>query len=83
MRIGERLFMNNCAQCHGSDAKGGVGYPNLTDKDWLYGGAPENIVETITNGRNGVMPPMAAAVGSADDVKKPGQLRPESFWLWP
>jgi cytochrome c oxidase cbb3-type subunit 3 len=69
MRIGERLFMNNCAQCHGSDAKGGVGYPNLTDKDWLYGGAPENIVETITNGRNGVMPPMAAAVGSADDVK--------------
>lgn len=69
MAIGERLFMNNCAQCHGSDAKGGVGYPNLTDKDWLYGGAPENIVETITNGRNGVMPPMAAAVGSADDVK--------------
>jgi len=69
MRIGERLFMNNCAQCHGSDAKGGVGYPNLIDKDWLYGGAPENIVESITNGRNGVMPPMAAAVGTADDVK--------------
>jgi cytochrome c oxidase cbb3-type subunit 3 len=69
MRIGERLFMNNCSQCHGSDAKGGVGYPNLTDKDWLYGGAPENIVETLTNGRNGVMPPMAAAVGTADDVK--------------
>lgn len=69
MAIGERLFMNNCAQCHGSDAKGGVGYPNLTDKDWLYGGAPEQIVETITKGRNGIMPPMAAAVGSADDVK--------------
>lgn len=69
MAIGERLFMNNCAQCHGSDAKGGVGYPNLTDKDWLYGGAPEQIVETITKGRNGIMPTMAAAVGSADDVK--------------
>lgn len=67
--IGERLFLNNCAQCHGSDAKGGIGYPNLADKDWLYGGAPENIVETITNGRNGIMPPMAAAVGSADEVK--------------
>ncbi len=66
--IGERLFMNNCAQCHGSDARGGKGFPNLTDGDWLYGGAPENIKETITNGRNGVMPPMAAAVGTADDV---------------
>ncbi len=69
MGIGERLFMNNCAQCHGSDAKGSIGYPNLADKDWLYGGMPERIAETITQGRNGVMPPMAAAVGSADDVK--------------
>lgn len=39
--IGQRLFLNNCAQCHGSDAKGGRGFPNLTDGDWLYGGAPE------------------------------------------
>jgi len=69
MAIGERLFMNNCAQCHGSDAHGSRGFPNLTDKDWLYGGAPETIKETITNGRNGMMPPMAAAVGNADDVK--------------
>lgn len=68
MAIGERLFMNNCAQCHGSDARGSKGFPNLTDGDWLYGGAPEVIKETITNGRNGVMPPMAAAVGSAEDV---------------
>jgi cytochrome c oxidase cbb3-type subunit 3 len=66
--IGERLFMNYCAQCHGSDARGGKGFPNLTDSDWLYGGAPENITETITHGRNGIMPPMAAAVGSAEDV---------------
>jgi cytochrome c oxidase cbb3-type subunit 3 len=68
MAIGERLFMNNCAGCHGSDARGGRGFPNLTDDDWLYGGSPETIVETITHGRQGMMPPMAAAVGSADDV---------------
>ncbi|MBB1603467.1 cytochrome-c oxidase, cbb3-type subunit III [Variovorax sp. UMC13] len=69
MAIGERLFLNNCAQCHGSDARGSKGFPNLTDKDWLYGGAPERIQETITQGRTGVMPPMAAAVGSPEDVK--------------
>ena len=69
MAVGERLFMNNCAQCHGSDARGSKGFPNLTDGDWLYGGATDNIKETITKGRMGVMPPMAAAVGSADDVR--------------
>lgn len=69
MGIGERLFANNCAGCHGSDAKGSKGFPNLTDKDWLYGGEHETIVTTITNGRNGVMPPMAAAVGTAEDVR--------------
>src|SRR5690348_2445697 len=41
MAIGERLFMNNCSQCHGSDARGSKGFPNLTDKDWLHGGTPE------------------------------------------
>ena len=70
MAIGERLFLNNCAQCHGSDARGSKGFPNLTDRDWLYGGTPEKIEETITDGRTGVMPPMAAAVGSADDVQE-------------
>ncbi|MGB2832122.1 MAG: cytochrome-c oxidase, cbb3-type subunit III, partial [Methylotenera sp.] len=67
--IGERLFMNNCAQCHGSDAKGSRGFPNLTDSDWIYGGSPEKIHETIVAGRIGMMPPMAAAVGTAEDVK--------------
>lgn len=67
--IGERLFMNNCAQCHGSDARGSRGFPNLTDHDWLHGASPENIKETITNGRIGVMPSIAAAVGNEDDVK--------------
>jgi len=67
--IGERLFMNNCSQCHGSDARGSRGFPNLTDNDWLYGGSPEKILETITNGRIGVMPPMGAAIGTEEDVK--------------
>lgn len=69
MASGERLFMNNCAQCHGSDARGSRGFPNLTDKDWLHGGSPEKITETITHGRTGRMPPMAAAVGTPDEVK--------------
>ena len=69
MAIGQRLFINNCAQCHGSDAKGSKGFPNLTDDDWLHGGSLEKIKETITNGRQGMMPPMAAAVGGAEDVR--------------
>jgi cytochrome c oxidase cbb3-type subunit III len=69
MAIGERLFINNCATCHGSDARGSKGFPNLTDGDWLYGGSPERIEETITQGRQGLMPPMAAAVGSGEDVR--------------
>jgi cytochrome c oxidase cbb3-type subunit 3 len=67
--IGERLFVNNCAACHGSDARGSQGFPNLTDGDWLWGGTPEDIVATLTNGREGNMPPMAAAVGTPDDVR--------------
>ncbi|MCW8206062.1 cytochrome-c oxidase, cbb3-type subunit III [Verminephrobacter aporrectodeae subsp. tuberculatae] len=67
--IGERLFMNHCAQCHGSDARGSKGFPNLTDGDWLHGGSPEQIRETITKGRVGNMPPQAAAVGSPEDVR--------------
>ncbi|MDP3701877.1 MAG: cytochrome-c oxidase, cbb3-type subunit III [Hylemonella sp.] len=67
--IGERLYLNNCAQCHGSDARGSKGFPNLADADWLWGGAPEQITETLVKGRIGNMPPMAAAVGTPDDVK--------------
>ena len=55
--IGQRLFLNNCAQCHGSDAKGGRTFPDLTDRDWLWGGEPEQIMQTITDGRRGIMPP--------------------------
>ena len=71
MAIGERLFSNNCAACHGSDAKGSKGFPNLTlsGDARLSSGAPEAIEATITNGRQGMMPPMAAAVGTAEDVR--------------
>lgn len=50
------LFANGCAGCHGSDARGAPGYPNLTDNDWLYGSAPETVVATISGGRLGMMP---------------------------
>ena len=63
--IGKNLFLTYCSQCHGSDAAGAKGFPNLTDGDWLYGGDPDTIVATITNGRNGMMPPMGAALGEA------------------
>ena len=61
--MGERLFQNNCSQCHGSDARGSRGFPNLTDDDWLHGGDPAAIEETIMDGRHGLMPPMGAAIG--------------------
>ena len=67
--IGERLFLTYCAQCHGSDARGSKGYPNLADSDWLHGGDPSVIKTTILKGRNGVMPPMGAAVGTDKDIE--------------
>lgn len=67
--VGERLFLTYCAQCHASDARGNKGYPNLADKDWLWGGDPEMIKTTIMKGRTGMMPPMGAAVGSDKDVE--------------
>jgi cytochrome c oxidase cbb3-type subunit 3 len=71
--IGERLFLTYCAQCHGSDARGNKGFPNLTDKDWLYGGEPNVIKTTILHGRNGQMPSMAAALGTDKDVENVAQ----------
>jgi cytochrome c oxidase cbb3-type subunit 3 len=66
---GEEMFTRYCAACHGSDARGTKGFPDLSDRDWLHGGMPEQIEQTITQGRIGNMPPMAAAVGSAQDVR--------------
>ena len=57
MEMGKRLYLTYCMQCHGADARGAKGFPNLTDGDWLYGGEPDQIKETIAAGRMGVMPP--------------------------
>jgi cytochrome c oxidase cbb3-type subunit 3 len=66
--MGERMFVSYCATCHGSDARGARGFPNLRDNDWLYGGDPEIIKQTILNGRNGVMPAWEAALGGEAGV---------------
>jgi len=62
-QIGQRLFINYCSTCHGSDAGGAPGFPNLADNDWLYGNKPEDIKGSILNGRTGVMPAMGSALG--------------------
>jgi len=63
LNIGRNLFLNNCATCHGSDGGGAPGFPNLADKDWLWGGDPDTVVATIANGRTGVMPPWGEVLG--------------------
>ena len=63
MQTAGRLFANNCSTCHGSNAQGAVGFPNLTDSDWLYGNSPEQVTHSITNGRAGVMPALGGVVG--------------------
>jgi cytochrome c oxidase cbb3-type subunit 3 len=68
--MGERLFLTYCSQCHGSDARGGKGYPNLTDGDWLYGGDGKTILASILDGRQGTMPALGAALGSPEAVNE-------------
>lgn len=68
--IGGRLFANTCAACHGADARGGTGFPNLADDDWLFGGEPETIETTILSGRMGMMPAFAPALGGDQGVKE-------------
>ncbi len=63
MLSAQRIFANNCAVCHGEAAKGGIGFPNLTDDDWLYGGKPEDIKTTLIAGRKGQMPAWSAILG--------------------
>ena len=63
LAVGEKLFLNNCAQCHASDGGGSRGFPNLTDRDWLWGGDAKAIQATIAEGRTGTMPPFGGALG--------------------
>lgn len=65
LAIGQKLFLNNCAQCHASDGGGSRGFPSLTDADWLWGGTPDLVRASITDGRAGVMPPFGPALGEA------------------
>jgi cytochrome c oxidase cbb3-type subunit III len=67
LKVGERLYASYCTTCHGSDARGARGYPNLRDDDWLYGGEPDAIKATIMNGRVAAMPPWGEIL-SHDDV---------------
>lgn len=69
LKIGRSLFVNNCSLCHGLDAKGGHGFPNLTNNKWLYGGTQNEIKTTITNGRVGKMPQYSAILGSEVDIQ--------------
>lgn len=69
LRVGQNLFLQNCSQCHGSDARGFKGFPNLTDDAWLYGGEPEAILTTIRHGRVGAMPAWGETFGD-DGVRE-------------
>ncbi len=71
LKVGQRLFIQNCSQCHGSNAGGTTGFPDLTDKDWLYGGSPEKIKETIMHGRKAMgMMAWEGILGGEQGVKE-------------
>lgn len=69
MATARNLFALNCSTCHGSDARGAKGFPNLTDEDWLWGGSEQTVYQTIAQGRDNVMPPWGTVLG-ADGVEK-------------
>ena len=72
LAVGERLFMNNCSQCHGSDGAGSKGFPNLTNPNtaWMGERGAAHIVQTVTIGRTGLMPPMGAAIGGEAELSE-------------
>jgi cytochrome c oxidase cbb3-type subunit 3 len=75
LKMGGRLFASNCSVCHGSDAKGAYGFPNLTDNDWLWGGAPETIKTTIMGGRQAAMPAWRDVIGEEGIRNVAGYVR--------
>ncbi len=68
MQTGASLYANYCSQCHGANALGAPGFPNLTDDVWNWGGTPEAIEHTLVNGRSGIMPALGAALGGDEGV---------------
>lgn len=75
LKMGGRIFASNCSVCHGSDAKGGYGFPNLTDNDWLYGGDPQTIKTTLLYGRQAVMPAWKDSIGEEGIRNVAGYIR--------
>jgi len=73
LKVGERLYINYCSTCHGSDARGARGYPNLRDGDWIWGGTPDDIKTTIMYGRQAAMPAWEAALGGERGVDEVAQ----------
>lgn len=65
LKMGARIFATECSVCHGADGGGNYGFPNLTDNDWLYGGTPEQILQSVRDGRQGLMPPQGPVIGEA------------------
>lgn len=74
-RIGQRLFATNCSVCHGSDARGAFGFPNLTDNDWLWGGKPEQILTTLQHGRQAAMAAWLPVIGEQGVRNVAGYVR--------
>ena len=62
-KLGASLYAGYCTTCHGSDARGAKGYPNLTDNDWIWGNSETQITASIAQGRNAIMPQLGAALG--------------------
>jgi cytochrome c oxidase cbb3-type subunit 3 len=73
LKVGERLYANYCTTCHGSDARGARGYPNLRDGDWIWGGTPDDIKTTIMQGRQAAMPAWEAPLGGERGVDEVAQ----------
>lgn len=68
LQLGRSLYASYCTTCHGSDARGASGYPNLTDDDWLWGNSEAAITTTISLGRNSIMPMLAPALGGEQGI---------------
>ena len=68
LQLGASVFANNCATCHGSDARGAKGFPNLADGRWQWGGEPERVLETVLHGRTGIMPALGGAIGGEQGI---------------
>jgi len=64
-QVGRRLFLNNCSTCHGVNAQGAFGFPNLTDDEWIWGEGFDNVKQAVLDGRVAIMPPWGAALGES------------------